>query len=81
MQTHLTRIRITDTIQHFLLNRCFLVAVSTASQESAFRVFSVMNSRGLDLLPIDIIKSEVIGGIQENERDEYTEKWENLRMM
>lgn len=62
----------------FLLNRCFLVAVSTASQESAFRVFSVMNSRGLDLLPIDIIKSEVIGGIQENERDEYTEKWEKL---
>ena len=38
----------------FLLNRCFLVAVSTASQESAFRVFSVMNSRGLDLLPIEI---------------------------
>ena len=41
----------------FLLNRCFLVAVSTDSQDSAFRVFSVMNSRGLDLLPIDIIKS------------------------
>ena len=45
----------------FLLNRCFLVAVSTDSQDSAFRVFSVMNSRGLDLLPIDIIKSEIIG--------------------
>ena len=39
----------------FLVQRCFLVAVSTPSQQSAFRVFSVMNSRGLDLQPTDII--------------------------
>ena len=62
----------------FLLNRCFLVSVSTDSQASAFRVFSVMNSRGLDLLPIDIIKSEIIGEIPENEQQKYTEKWEDL---
>lgn len=62
----------------FLLNRCFLVAVSTDSQDSAFRVFSVMNSRGLDLLPIDIIKSEVIGEIPEEEKQAYTDKWEEL---
>ena len=62
----------------FLLNRCFLVAVSTDSQESAFRVFSVMNSRGLDLLPIDIIKSEVIGEIPESNQEAYTDKWEEL---
>ena len=62
----------------FLLNRCFLVAVSTDSQDSAFRVFSVMNSRGLDLLPIDIIKSEIIGEISETEQQAYTDKWEDL---
>ena len=45
----------------FLVQRCFLVAVSTPSQQSAFRVFSVLNSRGLDLLPTDIIKSDIIG--------------------
>ena len=32
----------------FLVQRCFLVAVFTPSQQSAFRVFSVLNSRGLD---------------------------------
>lgn len=32
----------------FIVERCFMVAVSTPSQESAFRVFSVLNSRGLD---------------------------------
>ena len=39
-----------------------------------------MNSRGLDLLPIDIIKSQVIGKIPLAERDVYTDKWEDLEM-
>ena len=65
----------------FLVQRCFLVAVSTPSQQSAFRVFSVLNSRGLDLLPTDIIKSDVIGGIKSRARqDEFTEKWEELEV-
>ena len=51
----------------FLLNRCYLVVVYTPNQESAFRVFSVMNSRGLDLLPTDIIKSETIGKLDDSE--------------
>jgi hypothetical protein len=64
----------------FLVQRCFLVAVSTPSQQSAFRVFSVLNSRGLDLLPTDIIKSEVIGRIKTERQDEFTETWESLEV-
>jgi hypothetical protein len=64
----------------FLVQRCFLVAVSTPSQQSAFRVFSVLNSRGLDLLPTDIIKSDVIGGIASDRQDYYTEIWEELEV-
>ncbi len=64
----------------FLLNRCYLVAVSTPNQVSAFRIFSVMNNRGLDLKPVDIIKAETIGKIDENEREEYTKKWEDMEM-
>lgn len=64
----------------FLVQRCFLVAVSTPSQQSAFRVFSVLNSRGLDLLPTDIIKSDVIGRITQSKQDEFTEKWEDLEV-
>ncbi len=62
----------------FLLNQCFLVGVSTNNQESAFRIFSVMNSRGLDLLPTDIIKSETIGRLPRELQREYTDKWEEL---
>lgn len=62
----------------FILTRCFWVVVSTPNQESAFRVFSVMNSRGLDLLPTDIIKSMTIGKLPKDEEQKYTEKWEEL---
>ena len=65
----------------FLVQRCFLVAVSTPSQQSAFRVFSVLNSRGLDLLPTDIIKSDIVGNIKsQNKQDEVTERWEELEV-
>lgn len=64
----------------FLVQRCFLVAVSTPSQQSAFRVFSVLNSRGLDLLPTDIIKSDVIGKVKPSLRDAYNETWEELEV-
>ncbi|MEP7219252.1 MAG: DUF262 domain-containing HNH endonuclease family protein [Bacteroidota bacterium] len=64
----------------FLVQRCFLVAVSTPSQKSAFRIFSVMNSRGLDLLPTDIIKADVIGNIAKEKQDEYTERWEEMEV-
>ena len=62
----------------FLLNRCYLVVVYTPNKDSAFRVFSVMNSRGLDLLPTDIIKSETIGKLEDSEQEKYTQIWEEL---
>lgn len=65
----------------FLLTRCYLVAVSTASQESAFRVFAVMNSRGLDLQPTDIIKADIIGKLKsETDRGIYNDKWEEMEV-
>ena len=64
----------------FIVGRCFLVTVSTPSQQSAFRVFSVLNSRGLDLLHTDIIKSDVIGRINVSKRSEFTERWEDLEV-
>jgi uncharacterized protein with ParB-like and HNH nuclease domain len=64
----------------FIVNRCYLVSVSTASMKSAYRIFSVLNNRGLDLLASDLLKAEIIGGVPDNGtlRDNYNEKWEDL---
>ncbi len=65
----------------FLVQRCFLVAVSTPNQQSAFRVFSVMNSRGLDLQPTDIIKAKLIGKIDSEElKADYNNRWEDMEV-
>ena len=39
-----------------------------------------MNSRGLDLLPMDIIKANVIAEIPETTRADYADKWEELEV-
>ena len=63
-------------LAQFLVTRCFLVIVSTPDLDSAYRIFSVLDSRGLDLSATDILKAAIIGGITEKLRDAYTEKWE-----
>lgn len=60
----------------FVVNRCYLVVVSTPDLDSAYRIFGVMNSRGLDLTATDILKAEILGAIPENLRDSYTKLWE-----
>lgn len=62
----------------FLVKRCYIVVVSTPTKESAFRVFSVMNSRGLSLQVTDIIKADIIGALPEAQRQLYTDKWEEM---
>ncbi|MCY4305843.1 MAG: DUF262 domain-containing HNH endonuclease family protein [Aestuariivita sp.] len=64
----------------FLVERCFLVAVSTPNDQSAYRVFSVMNDRGLDLKTTDIIKAHIIGELTPDERDEYNDRWEDMEV-
>lgn len=54
--------------------RTFLVVVTTPNLDSAYRIFSVMNARGLDLSPADIFKSFVIGKITGSD---YSKRWED----
>jgi hypothetical protein len=61
-----------------MASRTFLVVVSTPDLNSAYRIFSVMNSRGMPLTPPDIFKSKVIGAIPESDRADYAELWEDL---
>lgn len=64
----------------FLVKQCCLVVVSTPNEKSAFRVFSVMNSRGLNLQTTDILKADIIGKLPKEEQDEYTQKWEEMEV-
>ncbi len=61
----------------YLMRRCYLVVVSTPDLDSAYRIFSVLNARGLDLGLTDLLKSEIIGAIPANQQEKYTNIWED----
>jgi len=61
----------------FIITRCFLVVVRTPDFDSAYRIFSVLNDRGMDLTHSDILKAEIIGQIPEAKQELYTQKWED----
>lgn len=61
-----------------IAQRAFIVTVATPDLNSAYRIFSVMNARGLPLSPQDIFKSQVIGAIPESQKDVYANVWESL---
>lgn len=65
-------------LTQFILKGCYLVVVATPDIDSAYRIFSVMNDRGLDLTATDILKSSIIGSIQDSEKQRYTDKWEDI---
>ena len=66
----------------FLANDCSLVVISTPDLEAAYRIFSVLNNRGLDLAPIDIIKAQVLGLIRttagETKSQTYAKEWSRI---
>jgi uncharacterized protein with ParB-like and HNH nuclease domain len=66
------------TLAAYIVQKCFFVVVSTPDEESAFRIFSVLNDRGMQLSNADILKAEIIGEIQgAKEQDVYSQKWED----
>lgn len=67
-----------QALYKMMAKRTFMVIVSTPDLNSAYRIFSVMNARGLPLSPPDIFKARVIGAIPEGERAYYADLWESL---
>jgi hypothetical protein len=67
-------------LAQFIITSCFLVVVSTPDMDSAYRIFSVLNDRGLDLSHTDILKSEVIGKIPEAQQEYYNKRWEDMEI-
>ena len=71
-------VRRRDALMEFLILNCYLVVVSASDQNSAYRIFSVMNDRGLDLSPTDILKAEIIGAMDKKIRSEYADVWVDI---
>ena len=66
-----------EELLEFLLNKVLLIYVSTEDLEDAFRLFTILNDRGLPLRNSDILKSMNIGALEiEKEKSSYAKMWE-----
>ena len=65
----------------YLLNEVVLIYVSTNSLEDAFRLFTILNNRGVPLTSADILKAINIGEIEKSKDKVYdwTRKWEEMQ--
>ncbi|MCX7248864.1 MAG: DUF262 domain-containing HNH endonuclease family protein [Burkholderiales bacterium] len=61
----------------FLLNKVLLIYVATENLEDAFRLFTILNNRGVPLRNSDILKSINLGALEsERDRAKYARMWE-----
>jgi uncharacterized protein with ParB-like and HNH nuclease domain len=67
-----------EFVKHLLRN-VYVVCIETRSITTAYRIFNVLNTRGLPLAPSDLLKSENLGVIKdEEERRRCAEIWRSM---
>ena len=66
-----------EDLLQFLLNKVLLIYVSTEDLEDAFRLFMILNDRGIPLRNSDILKSMNLGALEAPaEKVKYAKLWE-----
>lgn len=62
----------------FMMQKCYLAALRAESQINALRIFSVLNDRGIDLHPVDILKVRLLDktNYTDGKKLALAERWE-----
>lgn len=75
----LTQYQIKSLIEH-ISQRCIVIYISTKEFDDAFKLFTIVNDRGLQLRRIDILKASNLAPNVMNKDDmkKYAETWEEI---
>jgi len=66
----------------FLLNNVEMITITCSQPGYAIRLFQVLNTRGLDLSPADLIKSHLYGKIQDKQRRlQFIATWQDVETL
>ncbi len=67
-----------DKFFEYLYEKVLMIYVSSSSLEDAFRLFTVMNDRGVKLRNSDILKAQNLKDANPAEREKLAKYWENI---
>ena len=66
-----------EELLQFLLNKVLFIYVATQDLDDAFRLFTILNDRGVPLRNSDILKSTNLGALEsEKDKARFAELWE-----
>jgi uncharacterized protein with ParB-like and HNH nuclease domain len=66
-----------EDLLQFLLNKVLLIYVATQDLDDAFRLFTILNDRGVPLRNSDILKSLNLGALEkDSDKTKYAKLWE-----
>jgi len=62
----------------FILQKSFIAVLRAEDQLRALRIFAILNDRGIDLHPVDILKANILEktNLSEGQKSKYAERWE-----
>ncbi len=67
-----------DSLFAFLCNNVVLIYVATENLDDAFKLFTVLNNRGVKLRNADILKADNLSFIPEHLQNDYAKQWEEV---
>ena len=67
-------------LRDFLIRRCEVVAVITSDENQGLRIFQILNTRGLPLSDVDLIKPDVLTPLSREEQEAAIRNWDEAEM-
>ena len=63
----------------YFLDKIAIVEIKIEQQKDIAMIFEVVNDRGLQLMPYEILKGKLIGNLSERQKEEANTIWSNLQ--
>ena len=67
-----------DDFVSWLYTKVILTRIECPDEESAIRIFNVLNGRGMPLSPVDILKSYLMQSLDKERREAFKTTWQEI---
>jgi uncharacterized protein with ParB-like and HNH nuclease domain len=64
-----------DSFIQYLFNKVRMITISCSNDSFAIKLFQVLNTRGMDLSPSDLIKSFLLSKLDADKHDQFMATW------
>lgn len=63
---------------NYVFNKIKIIKIKCSNEKFGIKLFQVLNDRGLDLTPADLIKSYLLTKVSDEDREEFMNSWKDI---